>query len=80
MHPLLIIHIGLLQVLCRALEQEQSSLPTTADEDKKAMELKQQRGAAETLALQFRIEKKAVLAAALQAARQRRNQLEKIHS
>jgi len=67
----------LLQVLCKALEAEQSSLPTTAQQDKAALVRKQQQGEAETLALQFRIEKKAVLEAALQAARQRLNQLKR---
>ena len=66
------------QVLCKALEAEQSSLPTTAQQDREALARKQlRRGGAETLTLRFRIEKKAVLEAALQAARQRSNQLKR---
>ncbi len=64
-------------MLCKALEAEQRALPTTAQQDKEALARKQQRGEAETLALQFRIEKKAILEAALQAARQRLNQLKR---
>ena len=64
-------------MLCRALEAEQSSQPTSLQQDRDALSRNQQRGAKETLALQFRIEKKAVLEAALQAARQHRNQLKR---
>ena len=66
------------QVLCRSLEAEQSSLPTTAQQDREALERQHERSAAaETLALIFRIEKKAVLAAALEVARRKRNQLKR---
>ncbi len=66
------------QVLSRTLEAEQSLLPTTAQQDKEALERQQQRNSvADTLALQFRIEKKAVLAAALEVARRKRNQLKR---
>ena len=61
-----------MQVLASVLEAELVSMPTSRKDDQTALSSGRFMGRAQT-AVQFRIEKKGVLAACLEAARRQRN-------